>query len=133
MEKMIAKKNFFFDNRAEGIREMIFKGQTFQTEAEHANQLKNKGIAAYYPGETPEAGPSEQPTAPAPEETKETPKEQPGEAEPVEEDKGLLDYDSMKTSELREEAKAAGIEGYDTLKKSELLAALKNLNKGGQS
>ena len=50
MEKMIAKKNFFFDNRAEGIREMIFKGQTFQTEAEHANQLKNKGIAAYYPG-----------------------------------------------------------------------------------
>ena len=51
----------------------------------------------------------------------------------MEEDKGLLDYDSMKTSELREEAKAAGIEGYDTLKKSELLAALKNLNKGGQS
>ena len=127
MEKMVAKKNFFFDNRAEGKREMIYKGQTFETEADHAQQLNSKGIAAYMPGETPEAGPSEQPTAPAPEETK----EQPTEAEPAEE-KQPLDYDSMKTSELREEAQAAGIEGYADMKKSELLAALQNLNQGGK-
>lgn len=121
--KMIAKKNFFLDNRA-GSREMVYQGQPFETEAEHAHQLKIRGIAAAFPAETPEAGPTEQPIGPSGSETKETgPVETPGEViKPIEE---------MEYKELKAAAKAAAIPGYNTMSKTKLIEELNNL-KGGQ-
>lgn len=111
---------------------MIHKGQPFETEAEHAHQLKIRGIAAAFPAETPGAGPTEQPIGPSGTEIKELdpPIPPPAETDPVKTPGEVIKpVEEMEYQELKEAAKAAAIKGYSKMPKQDLIENLKD--KGG--
>lgn len=132
MKTLQARRSFW--NGENEKREMIRRGEVFETNEYHAAQLIKNHIAREVstetqdnrPSETPTVGPSnlqtldysEVPTA-APQEIKELP--------PTVEPEPLPDLESLTVSQLRAKAKEAGIKGYSDMNKKKLIQNLKGV------
>jgi hypothetical protein len=159
MPQYKARRPFWSDSRMGAPRRIVRRGEIFETNAYHGQQLQARRIAipvtaaikpqepqqpqaplqpnetqTLQPQETAVIQPEETPET-APEEVQtaaptETKEETPQEKPQEPADEPEAPLEDLPYSELKEKAKKAKIKGYNTMKKDQLIKELKKILKG---
>lgn len=125
--RLRARRSFWGDSNIGTPRQVIPRGQVFETTDYHGSQLIQRGIAEQLqdlgPEETQEMQPPAQPQQPGPIETQNMPMIESKEDNPQLEAPDPLT--GLTVPQLRAKAKADNIKGYSDMSKTKLINALK--------